>query len=39
MPDEKRDAPKTTKRATAKEKAADPMYHSVNADTNPKGDD
>lgn len=32
MPDEKKDAPKTT----AAEKAADPMYHSVHADDNPK---
>jgi hypothetical protein len=39
MAEETKAAPKTAKRATAAEKAADPKYHSVNANTNPKGDD
>ncbi len=39
MSDTKKGAPKKAKRTTAAEKAADPAYHSVNAETNPKGDD
>ncbi len=39
MAEDKQTAPKKVTRTTAAEKAADPAYHSVNADTNPKGDD
>ncbi len=39
MADDKKAAPKKAKRVTAAAKAADPKYPSVNADTNPKGDD
>jgi hypothetical protein len=36
MTDEEKDVPEKTKRATAAEKAADPAYFQINADTNPK---